>query len=254
MRGYLAFVHKEIMEYIRSYKFLILLIAFFILGFMNPPVAKFAPALMAEFMPEGVVVDLPEVTVIDSWMQFYKNVPQIGILVFVIVFSGLMANECSRGTLINLLTKGLNRRTVILAKFTAAGSLWSLCFFSAYVTTLLYNNLFWRETEVSHSFFAAFCVWVFGCFILSCLILGGTLILNSFGGMLVTVMILIGFFILNMLPHLSKYNPIRLVTVNMQILTNQTGIEDVYTALGTAGALIICMLTAGVWVLYRKKL
>ncbi|MEG0367463.1 MAG: hypothetical protein RR585_11555, partial [Coprobacillus sp.] len=124
MKSYLAFTSKEILESIRSYKAFILIIVFLILGFMSPITAKLTPEIMKNFMPAGMSIEVATPTVIDSWMQFFKNVPQIGMIVIVIVLSSMISGEINKGTLINVLTKGLSRKNVILAKFTCATLTW----------------------------------------------------------------------------------------------------------------------------------
>ena len=82
MRAYIAFTKKEIYELAKTYKLLLLVIVFLILGFMNPITAKFTPDLLESFMEEGVSINLPEPTIMDSWMQFFKNVNQMGLKLF----------------------------------------------------------------------------------------------------------------------------------------------------------------------------
>src|SRR5512133_2582011 len=116
------------MEYLRTYKFFALIAVFLFFGFMNPITAKVMPELLDSLMPEGMSINLGTPTALDSWAQFFKNISQMGAIVLVIILSGIMANEFSRGTLINMLTKGLSRQTVILAKFTAAVATWTLAY------------------------------------------------------------------------------------------------------------------------------
>ena len=105
MRAYLAFTKKELFEFTKTYKLLLIVTVFLIFGFMNPVVAKFTPDLMESLMEEGIKISLPEPTIFDSWAQFFKNTTQIGLIVLVIIFSGLISNELSKGTLINMLDR-----------------------------------------------------------------------------------------------------------------------------------------------------
>ena len=50
MRAYLAFTKKELFEFTKTYKLLLLVTVFLIFGFMNPVVAKFTPDLMELLM------------------------------------------------------------------------------------------------------------------------------------------------------------------------------------------------------------
>ena len=72
MRAYLAFTKKELFEFTKTYKLLLLVTVFLIFGFMNPVVAKFTPDLMELLMEEGIKISLPEPTIFDSWSQFFK--------------------------------------------------------------------------------------------------------------------------------------------------------------------------------------
>ena len=103
MNHFFVFLKKELLEYARTYKLLILLTVFIIFGITNPLIAKLTPDLLANFMPEGMTVTIPEPTALDSWAQFFKNTQQMGLIVLLLVFSGVLANEISKGTLISLL-------------------------------------------------------------------------------------------------------------------------------------------------------
>jgi ABC-2 type transport system permease protein len=107
MKNYVAILEKELLESVRSYKLFIMLIVFFIFGIMSPLTAKLLPELLSSMVPEGITITLTEPAAIDSWMQFFKNVSQMGLIVMLLVFSGIIGVELSRGTLINMLTKGL---------------------------------------------------------------------------------------------------------------------------------------------------
>jgi len=63
------------------------------------------PEIVGSLVTDGVVITLPEPTAYDAWAQFFKNATQMGLFVMVILFSGVLSSELSKGTLINLLTK-----------------------------------------------------------------------------------------------------------------------------------------------------
>lgn len=71
MRTLTAFLKKEWMEWLRSGKFLILLVVFVVFGIMNPAFAKLTPWLM-ETMAEslestGLMVADVHVDALSSW-------------------------------------------------------------------------------------------------------------------------------------------------------------------------------------------
>ena len=107
MTQLMAFTKKEFMEVIRTGKFLILTVLFIIFGVMNPAFAKLTPWMMEAFSESlkgsGLTVTEAKVDALTSWTQFYKNVP-MALIVFLLMFSGILAVEYQKGTLINMIT------------------------------------------------------------------------------------------------------------------------------------------------------
>ncbi|WP_455544308.1 ABC transporter permease [Intestinibacter sp.] len=245
MRAYIAFTKKEIYELAKTYKLLLLIIVFLIFGFMNPIVAKLTPDIMKSLVEQGISISLPEPTILDSWAQFFKNVSQMGLIVLVIMFSGIISNELSKGTLVNMLTKGLSRKTVILSKFTSTCLIWTLAYFLSALVTFLYSMLFWEDTEVANLLFSISIVWIFGIFLISAVILGGILFKTSYGAMLFCGVIVACLLFLNIFPKVAEYNPIQLISVNMDILKENIEISEVIKPIGvTLGASILFMISS----------
>lgn len=173
MKGLTAFMKKELLEAVRSYKLVILLIVFAALGFMNPISARYLPELMKTFLPEGVHMELPQPVVMDSWLQFFKNTVQIGLIAFLILCSSSMANEIGKGVLIPMLAKGLPRNSVIAAKFISMTLLWTLALGCSFFITFTYNFMFWSTSWIPYLSLITIGVWLFGLMLIAALILGG---------------------------------------------------------------------------------
>lgn len=75
MNGFAAFLRKEWVEALRSYRILILGAVFLLLGIMNPLSAKFLPELVNAMMPEGMTIALAQPQALDSYLQFLKCPP-----------------------------------------------------------------------------------------------------------------------------------------------------------------------------------
>ena len=129
MKAFFAFTKKEITGQIRSGKITVLCLLFLMIGIMNPAVAKLTPWLleaMADSMAEsGMIVTEVTVSAMDSWVQFFKNIP-ICLIAFVLMQSSIFTNEFSSGTLLLSLTKGLERYKVVLSKAAVLLALWTL--------------------------------------------------------------------------------------------------------------------------------
>jgi ABC-2 type transport system permease protein len=253
MRAYIAFTKKEFMENLRSYKILIMAAVFLLFGIMSPALAKVMPDLLKTAIPAGMKINIPTPTALDSWGQFFKNVGQMGLLVLVIVFCGIMANEFSRGTLINMLTKGLKRSTVIFSKFTAATVIWTLSYLLCYIITYFYTAYFWKMAGMHHIFLTFFSLWLFGVFLITLVILGGTLFKTIYGSLLLTGGAVTVMMLINIAPKLHKYNPGILASDNMSLLTAQKDVSDFTPALIICAVCIVAFVTISVLVFNKKQ-
>lgn len=254
MKNYIVFLKKELIESVRTYKLLIMLAVFFIFSIMSPLAAKLMPELLSSFMPEGITITIPEPSAIDSWTQFFKNITQMGLIVTVVVFSGILSTELSRGTLINMLTKGLSRDTVILSKFTSMLILWTVSYAAAFAVTWGYTVYLFPDKGISNLVFSVFCLWVFGIFLLSLMIFASTLIRSSYGCLLVTGLVAAALMILQIVPEFKKYNPLSLAADNVPLLANSIEVSSLFYALAVTGFCILVLITASVLVFRKQKL
>ena len=254
MRNYTAFLKKEIMESYRTYKATIMLIIFLIFGIISPLTAKMIPDLLGTFMPEGVSITLADPVALDSWAQFYKNIPQMGLIVTVILFSGILSAELSKGTLIIMLTKGLSRVAVILAKFTCMALIWTLSLALSFVLTWSYTVFLFPGGETAHLLFSVFCLWLFGVFLLALLIFAATLVNSNYGCLLITGAGVIVCILINIIPEAHRYNPITLATQNMNLLMGAMDVQSLLIAVAITAGLSLIFLISAVMIFRKKRL
>lgn len=252
MRAYWAFTKKEWIENVRTYRLFILLTVFFLLGIMNPITAKLMPEIFAKFNSDSMNITITEPTALDSWAQFYKNIPQMGLIVMVIMFSGTLVNECSKGTLINMVTKGLKRSTIVLSKFTVAASLWTLCLLISFVVSAYYTAYYWNLDDFNHILFAACCLWLFGIFLVSVLLLTGTVARSNYICLLLTGSVVVILFLINMIPTVQEYNPLRLCSNNLQLINGTMESSDFYKSILITGVTTVIALFGSI-ALFNKK-
>lgn len=231
MRQFLAITKKEWMEQIRTGKLFIVLAIFVIFGIMNPAIAKLTPwmyELLGDSMAEqGITITTITVDALTSWTQFYKNI-SMGIIVFVIMYAGILTTEYQKGTLINILTKGLARYQVIFSKGLTMTIIWTLCYWSCYGITYGYNSYFWDNSIAKHLGFAGSCVYLFGVFLIAIILLASSLFHTSTASLLMTGGIVALSYILSMVPTLTKYLPTTLL--NAGSMLNGSSITSDYIA------------------------
>lgn len=239
-----ALFKKEAVESIRNFKLFLLLAVFIIIGIISPLTAYLMPDIMAMVMKDaGIKFELPVVTAVDSYVQFFGNMNQLGLPILVIVTGSILTNEFSRNTLINLLTKGLKRHNVMLVKFLYTILMWTVVYVFGAVTAYLYTIYYW-ENELENILAAFGLTWLYGIFLISVIMMASAIFRTSFLGVLFTVLgVVIIMIIASIYPMTAEYLPQYLLTSNMSLLTGETGMSDVMPAvLITAGASILIFL------------
>ena len=254
MKAYIAFVQKELMENVRTYKLLIMLSVFLVFGMLGPLTAKLMPKLLETLITDGIQITIPEPTALDSWAQFFKNVSQMGILVVAILFSGMMANEFSHGTLINILTKGLARSTVILSKFTVSALIWTISYGLCFLVSFVYTAYFWGDEGIAHLFLAVTGLWFFGVLLLAVMLLGGVIFKNSSGCLLFAGGFIVALFMFDIVPQFRKYNPLALASQNMSLISGKALPEDLTTAFAVSLALVLFSIVSAIGIFNKKQL
>jgi ABC-2 type transport system permease protein len=254
MRGFLAFTKKEFLEQLRTSKTLILIAVFFLFGMTSPLLAKLMPEILSGMELQGMKIIIPDPTVFDAYGQFFKNCTQMGMLALLLVFGSMLSNELMRGTLINILAKGLPRHTVILSKFLAAAILWTISFCLAALVNYGYTIYLFEVTGINNLLFSHFSLWLFGCFILALVLLSSAITSGNFGGLIVTALGIVIMFMIDIFPNAAKYNPITLASDNMALLSGeQTAGGLIITIIITCG-LLIASLIASIVIFQKKRL
>jgi len=252
MTHYIAFLKKELIEGMRTYKILIMFAIFLMFGIISPLGAKLIPQLIESLMPEGAVVIMPIATALDSWQQFFKNITQMGFIIILIIFNGILGAEIMAGTLIIVLTKGLSRKAVILSKYTYMVLIWTSSLLLSFLVTWIYTTHLFLSGEIHNLLFAVFCLWLFGVLLLALLIFSSTLINASYGRLLLIGAIAVLGLIANVIPNADKYNPLSLSSKNMDLLTQTIEKTSMYSVIGVSLASTIILIVCSI-LIFRKK-
>lgn len=251
-----AFLKKEWMELCRTGRLLILLMIFTLFGIMNPALAKLTPWLMQTFSESladtGIVTTSVTVDAMTSWAQFYKNIP-VGLIIFILIFSGIFTAEYQKGTLIPVVTKGLSRRKIVIAKSLMIFTAWTVLYWLCFGITYGYNEYFWDNGIANHLFFAASLTWLFGAWVIAILVFfsaiaqSGTQVLFGVGG------VAMGVYLLSMFPKLSTFLPVKLMN-GMSLLQGINNQGNYYVSIAAVGLMIFLCMVLSVVFFDRKRL
>ena len=256
MRALLACTKKEMTEQLRSGKLTILGILFLLFGVMNPAVAKLTPWLM-EVMADslegsGLIITEVTITAMDSWVQFFKNIP-MALIVFILMEGGIFTGEYRSGTLILSLSKGLARYKVVVAKAAVTALLWSVGYWLCFGVTYAYNAYFWDNAVAKHLIFSVVLWWVFGLWCVALTVLFSVVSRTGTGVLLGTGGIAFGSSLFGGLPKLAAYLPTRL-TDGVSLIYGTLSPDDYTVALVIVAISGVACLAVSVPLFNKKQL
>jgi len=254
MKQFIAFTKKEFMELSRTGKMFLLTILFILFGIMNPAVAKLTPWLMKtmsrSLSDTGLAIAEIRVDAMSSWAQFYKNIP-IALIVFLLMFSGILTAEYQKGTLVNMVTKGMDRRKILASKLTVMMLLWTGGYWICYGITYIYNAWFWDNRIASHLFFSAFCFYLIGVWMISLLLFWSALFYNNSAVLLMTGGSFFLVYFIGFIQKVKKFLPVKLLD-SADLLAGTGKISEyLYAAFILVILIIGNIAAAAVW--FNKK-
>ena len=256
MKAFFAFFKKELTESARSGKLLFLAILFFAFGVMNPAIAKLTPWLL-EIMSEelegsGMIVTEVTVDAMASWTQFFKNVP-MALIAFVLMYGGIFTREYESGTLVLMLTKGLARYKVLLAKSLLLFSFWTAGYFLCFVVTYGYNAYFWDNSIAKNLMPAVMNQWIFGMWIIALTVLFSVLAKSSAGVLLGTGACAFAAYLISLLPKVKRFSPASLMN-SAGLLTGAESAGDCKAAVIVTAAMCIAFIAVSIPIFNKKEI
>ena len=256
MKSALAFLKKEFLDAFRTGRFFFVFILFVLFGIMNPAIAKLTPwmtEMFAETLTDsGLILTDMQVDAMTSWTQFFKNLP-IALIAFVLLFSDIFTKEYKSGTLVLILTKGMSRYKVVLAKTILLLLLWTFGYGLCFGITYGYNAYFW-DNGIAHSLFSAAAAWwLFGVWVICLLVLLSSLLKNHTEVSLCTGGIVLSAYLLGMLPKVKAYSPTVLMDAG-SVLSGVQGADAYRKAVMAAAVLCIVCVAASIPFINRKQL
>ena len=256
MNTWIALLKKESMEQLRSGKWTFLGILFVLFGIMNPAVAKLTPWLMemmADSLAESGMLFTPvTITAMDSWVQFFKNIP-MALIAFVLLEDSIFTKEYQSGTLVLSLTKGLPRHQVVLSKAAMLAAVWTAGYWLCFGITYGYNAYFWDNAVAQNLPFSVVCWWMFGLWVLSLMVLFSTIASANTGVLLGTGGVVLASSLLGLVPKVSKYLP-TLLTDGNGLIYGTTAPERYTESLVVTGILMVVCFIAAIPLLHQKSL
>ena len=125
-----------------------------------------------------------------------------------------------------MVTKGLSRKAVILAKYTVAAILMTISYWISYAATYGYTAFLWKDVSLPNVAFAALALWIAGFLYLSILMIGCVIFRQTFTGILFTGGIVAVISLLGIIEPIAKFNPFILTTKNIDLISGEITLSD----------------------------
>lgn len=253
MKGFYAYLKKELCEQVATFKVLIVVLLFFLLGVISPIGAKYTTEVIGALSTDLINLQMPDPTYIDAWAQYFKNISQLGFVVFVIIFYNTLGNELIKGTLIIPFSKGLAIREVVNAKFCALVINWTVSLVVSFFSCSLYTKVLFPDVNFTGVMPLLFCSWLFGVFLIALIICTNVVCKGGYVSLLLIVSCIGVLFLINLIPKMKEYNPLNIV--NIDVATAISG--EVYhfekSGIVTLVAIVVALIISNLIVGLKKE-
>src|SRR5437764_8123876 len=122
MNTWFVLFRKEWLEMSRNYKIIWIPLTFILLGLLQPISSYYMPEIMknASNLPKGAVINIPMPSSGEVLAQTLGQFNQMGVLILVLAFMGIVSAERRSGMIKTILVKPVGYPSYINAKWMSA--------------------------------------------------------------------------------------------------------------------------------------
>lgn len=252
---FLTAVRKELIQQLRTKRFLVILAVFLLLGLASPMLNKVTPEL-TKLDPDGAKIAelLPVPTAVDALSGYVQMISTFGFILAIIFGMGAIAGEKESGTAAMTLSKPMPRWVFVLSKFTSQLLVYTLAFLVSgmavyYGTVVLFGPVeVFTVLKIDMLLLLSFITYASMEILAS--VLGKSIAVAA--GIGLGLFVLIGF--TRNIPYIGKWTPSGLMVraVNLAVNADQVTV-DPRAIVGTL-VLILAFLIASTAIFERQEI
>jgi len=251
MKQFIVLLKKDIIELFKTKKVLILCAIFFIFAFSSPLIAKMTPELL-KYAGDGFQISMPDPTIIDSYVQFFKNIDGLCLFATIIVLAGIIANEKAKGLYTNLVNNNVTRSNFILSKIASQIKVITGIYLISILLFSIYNYILFDKVFVEYSFLALLSMYVYMIFVICVVNLCSTVSKSNIISIVVSFAVIFSLDIFSLF-NFGKYLPNYLVTISNKIFTDATCLDYVYKNIAITLLLSVIIVVSSIKLCNNKE-
>jgi len=232
MGTFKAYINKEIKEYGRQYKYLILAVGIVGFALFNVIILKLLPEILKNQLPPEVA-SFFKTTEKTAVINYIKNLLQLGNFFIIFTYCGSFSDEISSQKLVFPYSKGASPIALVWAKFIHYSSVVVTFTFIGFFTTYYYAGVLFKGADLSISEIATSATLLSIYFIFNIALLSfiSSLFKKGITAGIITLAITFLSIPLTNLSKISKLIPYKLIE-NANLFTfNNIGLTIIFTLL-----------------------
>ncbi|TCK90609.1 ABC-2 type transport system permease protein [Natranaerovirga hydrolytica] len=244
-----AFFKKELKELIKTHRFLVITVLFIFFAIVSPVTARYINEIIINFGDLDITLPSPVFT--DAYTQFFSN-NTINVIILIILTSGTVVSEKSKGSIMLILSKGLERRKLLLTKTLVYCTFFTFVYWLSVCITYLYTYLLFEEAYTPALLISFGTTWLYGLFLIVVAILMSVISYSFSMAAGLTFGAYIVFNIIASVPYINKYSPAYLSNISNELYLQGTS-NDLLTTVFSSLLLITIFLIISVKVFKNQE-
>jgi len=256
--SFFVFAQKEVVEILRTKRLFVLACVFLFFAFASPMLARFMMEFLVMLMPAdemAMFIEIPPPAWQDSYMQFYGNMSQIGVITVILLFMGIVLDEQRKGTAALMMMKGLTHTGFIMAKFAVISiSAFVVLLISGLIAHLYTIILFGEAADIGRMLLGMLVFMPSVLFMLAVQIFFSTVAKSTAMSAIFGFLALMFVGILPTIPRIGEFTPGVLMFAWPLEVTLGIYNVNLWLAMGIAVALTTLFLVLSINILRKKEM
>ncbi|NBG87381.1 hypothetical protein [Isachenkonia alkalipeptolytica] len=146
MKNFSAYFKKEMLENLRTYRLLILFIAYILFGLMEPILYRMLPMILESEGFDPAMMGMMDTSQQGLLRSYMANLSQIGLIVVTLTIMGTLSQELQRKYWILPRSKGGSATTLVLSKFLLYGTGLGIATLVGFMVNNFYGRMLFEYT------------------------------------------------------------------------------------------------------------